>query len=433
MRIVGHKFNSLGLFISMAIYKIAIDLGYKIILVERYSIYTEEFNFWKYMVGCLFCVMIFLTIKHERKKASTFFLYLIFLLQIIPITTIFAFKNEAWGYYCILLMCFWLCIFLVNYTAPIRKISSSFYFSKIMVGISIALVIFVLGAIILKNGAPSLIALDLFDVYELRGSGSFKLGGYLQSFLLPIVIGVILPVAVAKTINDKKYMLSVAACVLIFLIYLYTGHKTYLFYILLSVGVSIWARRENCYKEMFIVFCLAVSILTLFVVVDGDNPLWYNIYTFLIRRALIVPAELKFVHFDYFSSHPFLGLYGALPRLLVFSIPKYYTEVTYPFDIGKIYYNAPYMSADTGVFAEGYARFGYIGICIVLLLCLLLLKLADNLQSRTSYTVAISFLVCPFYSLAETQVIGRLFFGTWMFFIIIMMFYKEETITYIKN
>ena len=198
----------------------------------------------------------------------------------------------------------------------------------------------------------------------------------------------------------------------------------------LVVLLSFWSKRSNVYMEFFSVFGIVIMVLTIGVIIF-DSRICDSIYNFIGRRALIVPADLKFVHYDYFSNHLKLGIFGVLPLMLMFSIPKYYIQVLYPFEIGEIYFNSPLMSADTGALAEGYARFGYVGIIIEFLLITLLLKLSDSFQERTDYSFAVGTLIYAFYSLSEGQIIGSLFLGQWMFYIIFMLFYVSRDKRYL--
>ena len=419
------KINKIDIFFfcCLAFYKLAIDIGFRIILTNLYPIYSLNFNVYKYVLGWFCSIIIYILIEHKQKRVSTFFIYLIYLLQFIPITTIFGYKNESTIYYLFLFFGFVMCIFLVNHTHPPKLIKSSVNLSRIMMFAGALLSVLFMTIVFRKNGLPSLTALNLYDVYELRRGTSFQLGHYTNEFIFPFVISVYLPILIAKTIHDKRYWISLFACITMFLIYLYTGYKTFLFSMALVVLLSFWSKRPNVYMEFFSVFCIAIMVLTIGVIIIDSRNICSSIYNFIVRRSLIVPADLKFIHYDYFSNHPKLGIFGVLPLMLMLSIPKYYTRVIYPFEIGEIYFNSPLMSADTGALAEGYARFGYVGIIIEFLLITLILKLSDSFQERTDYSFAVGTLIYAFYSLSEGQIIGTLFLGQWMFYIIFMLFY----------
>lgn len=91
----------------------------------------------------------------------------------------------------------------------------------------------------------------------------------------------------------------------------------------------------------------------------------------------------------------------------------------------KHLFNAPAMSADTGFFIEGFARFGFTGLFLSFLLLWIILKKIDDFQEHNGYITAISFFIYPIYFLSEQQILGTIFFGTWMFLVIILIFYDD--------
>ena len=101
-------------FIGFILYKVALDYGYENLLRDSLQ-YPHEFNFVHYMWGWVCCLMLFLGIRHEYKKASTFFLYLTFLTNIVPMTTIYAFANANSLFYSLTCAAFLLCEYLVGW------------------------------------------------------------------------------------------------------------------------------------------------------------------------------------------------------------------------------------------------------------------------------------------------------------------------------
>ena len=156
----------------------------------------------------------------------------------------------------------------------------------------------------------------------------------------------------------------------------------------------------------------------------GKNNLFVLCYDLFVRRVLFVPAILKFYHYDYFLTHPYLGLYGAIPTAINLNIPEYHTLVQYQHEIGKIYYDNVNNNANTGYFIEGFARFGYMGLTLSGALLALILKQIDGFQRRNGYSLTICFFLYPIYTLADGQIIGRLFFGVWFFLLLIINLYS---------
>lgn len=415
------------LILLVSIYKVILELGFYRILTIYTTFYQYEFDLRKYINGILWCLILLAFINYDEKKVSSFFVFFIYIFQIIPITIVYAMMKGCNSpiYYNCLCTGYLILELLVFYGKPKRLIQRNQYVSKLIVPLSIPLVMAVLFEVYRKNGVPTLIALNVYNVYTLRSSGLFQIGKYF-GYLVRIVATAVIPILLSLSILERKWSRLLFCIGSQLLIYLYTGHKTYLFAIILTGVVSFWVKREKFFWEFSCAICLGFSLLTVVMLLKKTpQGLIWDFYSLFIRRTLIVPAGLKFIHYDYFLKHPFLGMYGALPRVLVLIKPQYYLDLSYAHDIGALYFNDPNMSADTGVFAEGFSRFGYLGIFILFVLLAMIIRQIENLQNRTGYSVAIGFFIYPIYALSEQQLVGSFVAGTWMFLLAILWFYRE--------
>lgn len=238
------------------------------------------------------------------------------------------------------------------------------------------------------------------------------------------MVKVIIPIFIVRFIISQKYWFSALFCCMQFVIYLYTGHKTWLFVIPLAVAVGFWTKRKHFYKEFLLCICFGVGILTILACIQPDNSFFQRMFSFLGRRAIIDPAYNKFAYFDYFSNHPLVGLGGMIPRWLI-HIPNYYENISYPMEIGKIYFNEPDMYCNTGFLAEGFMRFGYIGTILILVLFAIILLQIDAFQKRVGFRMAVGFFIYPIYSLVDAHLIDSFILGPWMALEIILLFYTQ--------
>ena len=420
------------LFLGMLLYKFSLDLGY-LYLVRISPGYNLVFNPLKYAAGLVWCILLFVCIRHTERKSSSFFLYFVFLLQIVPISTVYAMMDESTIYYHLLCVSFLLCELLVGYTGEPPLFRRNFPISRAMtLSFAVASSLLIV-YVIRKNGTPNLSLLDVYSVYDYRRSGKFQISKYM-SYMLDWTTKVFLPFGIAKALTDRKYPMATVFASLLLLIYLYTGHKVYLFAIPLLLIGTLWTRRKNGYQELFLIGCVGFSALTLLANATQPGSLWYKLFGLFGNRVLLLSSKLKF---NYFSSHPKMGLYAVFPRW-IFPISSYYENIDFQHEIGAIYYGAPDMNANTGFFAEGYLRFGHIGTILILLLFALLLKEMDRFQERVGYQLTIGVFLYPIYFLADGHLFDTLILGPWMFLVAILLFYtlkpsqlsnfsKEET------
>ena len=407
------------------IFKLALDFSFWKFLAGTGHAYRFTFHFdpLRYAVGLLWCVLLFWGIDHTQKKASTLLLSLVYLLQIVPITTIYSLEGGSHIYYHSLCLAFFLCELTVRCFPVVPRFQRNRVISNTMLACFAAVVFLLMLIIVWKNGAPSLMALNIYKVYELRSSGSFQISKYMN-YLLTWTTKVLLPLFIVLALLKKRYLAALLLCGVMFLIYLYTGHKSFLFAIPMLLVCVPWSRREHFYREFFFCVCIGFSLLILLCwlspVLQG---LFSSIYDLFCRRTMILSAQNKFVYYDYFSVRPKLGLSGIFPRWLI-DVPDPLKGLDYGFDISAVYYNAPEANSNTGFLAEGYMRFGHIGTFLILQLFALLLRLVDGFQTRAGYAAAVGIFLYPVFALADGHLLDSLVLGPWMILLIILLFYQ---------
>ena len=420
----NHETSSkIWLFLCAMIYKFALDWAYATfhLGITNWSLSVPAD---KFMIGVIWCVALFLSIRHTNRCASSFFLYLIYLVQIIPITSVYVMKNEDSVYYFSVCGCFLLCVILVNAVADPEIYIQSRVSSRMMIPVFMALAVLLMVDIVTRNGAPTNIALNFNNVYILRSSGWFQTGK-LFSYIMDYSRMVFIPCCITFFILKKRYFYGFVFSVIMLLLYLYSGNKTILFGLFLIILCAFWSRRKNCYFEIFTALSLLLTLLII-----GRNfshqlgQFRYNAYYRIIDRCLFTPAELKFYYYDFFQTHPLLGFYSILPSWLI-PVENPYPQTPVPNLIGAIYYHAPLMYANTGFLAEGYSHFGHIGTVLELMILAFIFKQMDYFQKRTSYSLTIGFFVYAVYSLSDGALFTSLGFGSWMLIVLILIFYQN--------
>lgn len=418
--------EKLKIFVFLLFLKTTLELGFYYLLTIKYPYYRFWPDIYKYMNGVFWTIILYFGIKWER-KASSFFLLFMYVFQILPITVIYGLYMGNAVFYNTLCTGFWICEWITFLGKHRVTLKPEWSISKWIIPCLVGVVIFLMFVIYKQNGLPPLTALNIYDVYKLRKSGSFIIGHYMN-IILSVSVSLFIPILIAKSIIERKYIITAFFMSIQILLYLYTGHKTYFFSIILAAVISIWSKRDKFMTEFFIMTSIGIAVLTFAAIWKEEDSIFDRLYDIVVRRVMFTPAELKFVHYDYFRNHDFLGLQGVLPVAMILKPNPFYLKIVYPFDIGRIYFNAPEMSADTGTFIEGFSRFGDLGTIAIFLLIALYLRLMDSMQDRTDYRTVTGFFICPIYSLAEGQLMGSLFGGCWFWILCILLFYSEKPV-----
>ena len=89
------------LFACALLFKLALDFSFNKFLVGAGYAYRFSFHFdpLRYALGLGWCTVLFWSIDHSAKKPSTFLLAMLYLLEIIPITTIYSLEGGSHIYY----------------------------------------------------------------------------------------------------------------------------------------------------------------------------------------------------------------------------------------------------------------------------------------------------------------------------------------------
>lgn len=413
--------KTINVLICILIYKIAIEYGYVKVILDRYQLFPKNIDMLRYINGCVWIIILLLILEWKR-KATTFFLLFLLLFQIMPITVCYEFSYGDVIYYNLLCLLYSICEIIVRGSRRGIYVMSKEKLEKYFVAFMIFCTLFSIILCFRYYGFPSISVLNFRTVYDFRKTLTFTIGHYADK-VFALTVTLFLPMLIARSMIKKKYLIGLLLSVIQAAFYLYTGQKTYIMYIPLVIIISIWVKRKNFHNEFWITSALGLSLFSIFCSRYSIYKI-DNLYDLLIRRVLFTPAYLKFIHFDFFQNHDFLGLTGAVPRSLLFDQNNNYVRNPYVFQIGKLYFNAPEMSADTGFFIEGYSRFGYLGMVISFLILAMIFLLIDRFEKRNDYMTTIAFFIVPVYALTESQIVGSLFLGKWFFAILILFLYN---------
>lgn len=377
------------------------------------------FNGNKYLCGLIYLTILFFGICHGRPTISSFFLQMVLYFQMVPLTSIYALCDKSTIYYSCVCAAVFLCEWVV---AKMNPIPCNICIPRIpqeriiTVGSCLLIVLFII-YIYLLNGLPTLTALNLMDVYKVRLSGNYQLGQY-GGFLQILITKIVVPVLLTKFFLEKRWLSLLLVLGGEVVIYLYSGHKTFLFAPALVLGTVFLVHRDGSSGQYWKWVCGMLSVLC--VTVPHISQTYYP-WAFLVWRSLLGPAANSFYYFDFFSTHPLEGLARVFPSWLL-PIESHY-GIGYPdgygFQIASIYYDSPAMECNNGFLSEGFMRWGYIGIFALLILFAILLKLADGFQEKMGYAFAVGCGVYIIFGLADIHIL-RGYVLAWVLLMMVM-------------
>ena len=396
----------------MLIYKVILEYSYCSYLIAFNStIYEYDFSILRYINGAFVILALFIVITNTEQDACRFLLYLHYIIAIIPLTVLYEFSGkDVIAYNCMVFM-FFLVAYIVLRVKPegkqflfMKKLPfyKMFYVATI-IGIIVAIII-VLSYTTVKNGMPELTALDFRKIYTLVRSDYFITNKYV-GYLFTIVMVVGIPLLYSFSFTNKRYIICLFLMGIVFILFLYSGNKTALFSIAVFVGISIlYSIFRNDDAIIKTLYCL-LSLVAVSWIVTGK----YLPYSFLIRRVLLVPADMKFAHYEYFLNNEKIGIKGTILGKIV-GINNYQnTGYLFPDDanhaIGRMlgFQNT---NCNTGVLIEGYDKFGYFGFAIFLCLLIVMFLAIRKIENNNGHLETLLITTYFVYSLNDGYLMG---------------------------
>ena len=402
------------------VYKLALEMGFWYLLQNAYkdlNVYRFEFSIAKFIYGLLWIFILFALIKHNERKPSTFFLQFQYMIAIIPITVVFAFSDEKIIYYTVVCMAFAFAEILIIFFKDV-KLPQINITSKVLIIVFLLITCIVYVDMIAENGLFTLEALDIYKVYEVRED--FELNKYVW-YLFYWQYTIITPFFIIREYKRKKIVSMIFFCILQFVAYLYAAQKALLFIIPLVVGICVVSN----WKKFGTLLFAGLSIGTVLVTIGSIwSEMIYRVYDLFIRRVLILPANLKFVYYDFFSQNPKIGLSGTLWGKFLELVSPY--EERIGIIISTEYFDRPEMNSNTGFLAEGYYRFGFFGVFLALILFALVLMVLDHCAKLNGYSFTVGMSFFSIFLLNDGSLIDPLIFGTFTVLVILCMFYNRN-------
>ena len=339
-KIINYKYFEI---IAIFIYKIILDLIFLTYMKDYNIYYISDFSIYKWGISIILMLILYKIIHSVKEDIIRFFIKIFYLLMFIPISTVYMGRNFSTFWYVILFLEIALIVFtikLIRYLIKskifkkcIKKVKFNINYeftTKLIYYIFIINTLVVLFLCVYYNGWPTLEALNFRHVYQVREQFYLpKFGNYLYTFEITFILQFLLILYLHK----KKYIkLSMVIFVSIFL-YLIKGEKV----VLLSIILVICSYKIFQYGKKYMerIIPVVMSIILPLTLMFGHSNMMTAV---IITRLLIIPANLKFLYFDFFSNNPKIGIVGTVLNAFL-KLPNPYDQMPYQNLIAGIYLN----------------------------------------------------------------------------------------------
>ncbi len=409
-----HK-NTTWIFLTLLFYRIVLDLSYYYIIsdVWRSTRFDLKLNVLKLIESYLLFFLIYILIPKVSKKLSYILLWMLILISYVPMLTIYAFMDES-RIYMYAVTAFWITVFLLMkmptiFIARLKQSRLILYSLFGCLGIIVALMVY------WYMGFP--FTLDITSVYDIRSKyvdAQIPFSGYLWNWMAYIVN----PIFISLFVTKRKWLLVTLIGAFQVWLFSATGIKTYLFSPLLVLILMLIVKQRNPLAYISVGLASAVVLGILSYRLFGD--VWLS--SLFTRRLLLVPAQLSFFYYDFFSKNEFVYLSHSILKFFL----DYPYQLNPPHLIADIYFNDPQMGSNNGVVSDAYMNFGFPGFIIWAVLLTIILKLLDSCSKEVDIRVAVAAIAMPAITLTNSALLTNLLTHGVLLALLILYFLPKQ-------
>lgn len=367
------------------IFKLLLDISYVTVLYPNYSYagFGLHYSLHSIIVGFILLLPIITFMPKKIEKPSDTLIFLMVVIMYVPLTTMFSFSGQVDFSTAVINMLFWLIVIAIIRFVPEFNIPDAGKFAPnwAIPAIFLLFLAYILITAVIYTDFDIIDSIvNFLDVYERRNAykeANIPLSGYLYNWAGNVVF----PCA-GMYFLLKRNLPGVLTVVLAFLVsFAVTGFKSQMFGAALVILVYLLLK----FKQRFLAASVILTVLVTASILI--NELFGNvvIYSLLVRRAMFLPVQIVQHYFDFFEGIPIFS-----SNSLLSSVVEYPYEIEPPYLIGTEFYIEGETHANTGIVADGFINFGYLGVVFWAVLFGFLMKLTDSVSKNKSFGLVLS-------------------------------------------
>lgn len=371
----------------------------------NYDLFSMH-NMSSYLMICALMPLLSTILKNKSTFVSVF-VFSVFILRYIPNTSLIGLTNTEYIFVCLQFMYMFFILLSVNCITSSkigiskRQLYVNYNMLKIIVIVCSIIVIAISGV---YSGFR--LNFSFLNVYDLRLQMRDVNMPAILTYIWP-PIGNILPIAFVLLLVDRNIKMCCLIAFIVMLNFSIDGLKSTIFKLFIALLFYFFYNIK-----LLKTLPLLLMVLAIFATIEYLYLQTFVISQFFSYRALYIPCLLDNSYFDY--------IYNNEPLF-------YNMRDQIAFLIGDLYFNAPEMRTNNGLFSDAYMNLGAVGIVIYPIIYAVLLKIGDkifcNIEDYMSTFIAFIF----FYIIASTTLTTALLTHGIMLTIVLVYFITKKT------
>lgn len=257
---------------------------------------------------------------------------------------------------------------------------------------------------------------SLLEVYDIRLEYRENLvsSGRLVGYLMAWTANIINPVLIGSGLITRHRILALIGFVGQILIFSATGFKSIFFSWIVVVALYLLLHQRRV--QFGIVMTWGFAAIVLVVTLLDSLSQSHFLVSLFVRRLIATPGLLTGFYFDFFSNNA----KAMLGHSILHSFVSYPYEVTPPFLIGYYYLHNVDVSANSHIWADAFANFGFFGVFLFTAILCFIFWLYDSATMHVDLRLASIAVAMPALSLANSALLTSLLTHGFLFALIVM-------------
>ncbi len=395
--------------------KALLDLSYALIVTRAgyYALLQPHLNPIKLVESYALLALTASFLPLAKARPATIFLFLTYLASFLPMLTIYPFLDES-RLFTYSAAGFWVLVALIARAAPTPRLPAVSPSLARWAAVAIYGTIAGIAAIVLVVYSGTSVFSDVVRLHgDLAGAyanrarfvqAQMPINGYYFHWLALVLN----PLALGWLYVKRGPWLLLLIPLGAFQLFdgAIVGARSYFGALPFVLLILLCVRRSN--PLLWITGAIAAmvaAVMAMYAVRHDTVP-----FDFAVSRFLLLPAQLTYFYYDFFSHHGLIPGAYVVKWFLHLPVAWPYPYSAAPdFVIGATYYHRSQLDAVGGILADAYMNFGYAGLVTFALLLGALVKAIDAVSEGLDERLVVAAFVMPAASVAGTFFVRVLF------------------------
>jgi oligosaccharide repeat unit polymerase len=388
--------DKLKIYLGYVLYYCSFQIVYQIWVTDtyRYQGFNNEFSII-YALISLLLLFFLISIIQVNNSPSSYFLHFTLAVIFIPSIVLFVGQSLPLKFIFSTFIAIFVTAIIVNKirlkTIYVPKISAD----KIILILLFIALLNIVGLIYF--GGLRYVNFNLSLVYDFRRDAAASVPGFF-GYLNSITGKVVIPFGIVYSYFSKRWICLILFIASSFSLFALTHHKSPLFVPILILMVLNFNNLKRGAKifPIFLTFIVVFSGIDLWIHNNYSNLYagWFG--ALFANRTLLVPSQLNWIYFDFFSDAS--KYYWSTSKITLGLLDSPYSLAA-PNLIGYEFFGNYDMSANTGWIGSGFANAGYLGILLYSFLLGLLLSFLDAYGRKLGDHLVFALFLMPCFTL----------------------------------